>query len=130
MRPDSANRPVIKTSSNARNVVVKAVRSILTVCTATNVVKENDMPEIEDADIYADLSGGKLLIGKFRNRIADLKAENQQLKAENESLRELLSEAQCPDILYCNNGVIEDAWGNKGKCPWCKQREQALKGTQ
>jgi len=44
-------------------------------------------------------------------------------------LKELLKEAQCPDILHCDNGWITDTFNNeKSRCVWCVKREQALKG--
>jgi len=39
-------------------------------------------PNIEDADICVDLSGGRLLIEKFRQRIGQLKAKNERLKKQ------------------------------------------------
>jgi len=35
---------------------------------------------IEDADVIADLSGGRLAVQAFRKRIADLQAENKRLR--------------------------------------------------
>jgi len=37
------------------------------------------MDNIEDADIVIDLSGGRLLVEKQRERISQLKAENAKL---------------------------------------------------
>lgn len=42
--------------------------------------------KIEDADIVADLSGGRLACQEYLKRIAELKAENKQLKEKNEKL--------------------------------------------
>ena len=35
---------------------------------------------IEDADVVVDLSGGRLLVQRFRERIKQLQAENDRLK--------------------------------------------------
>lgn len=60
-----------------------------------------------------------------------LKAKDclDQQAEEMERLKELLKEAQCPDILYCHNGFYVDTQtGDKSPCKWCGKREQALKG--
>jgi len=64
----------------------------------------------------------------YMSATSRLSEKVQQLQAKNKRLRELLNEAQCPDILHCDNGIITDTFNNeKSRCVWCVKREQALK---
>jgi len=51
-------------------------------------------PHIEDADIVADLSGGKLYILKAKERIEELKVDNKNLTKQRDGLLEACKVAE------------------------------------
>jgi len=56
-------------------------------------------------------------------------SEELRLEHNMKILKDLLREAQCPDILHCDNGIITNTFNNdKSRCVWCVKREQAVKG--
>lgn len=60
-----------------------------------------------------------------RLETADKKIEQQQTCVRE--LKELVNEAQCPDILHCDKGWITNTFNNeRSHCVWCKKRRQAI----
>ena len=71
-----------------------------------------DKNQIEDADIVVDISGGKLASQKYRQRIAELKAENAKLKEEYAEAEKQIKEYQI-EIAELEDKI--EAYSNQGE---------------
>lgn len=82
---------------------------------------------IEDADIVVDLTGGKELVKKLRERIKQLQNENTLIRAEAEAAGSLLLDVQqdCIKLRADNERLRKDIFEMNDKCVAMRRKLEA-----